>query len=155
MRTKIYLAIIEKLKTITGTDGSPVIKYFDLWNQNVDFIDQDAPWPRPAIFVEFGHIDWKNLSQGIQQADVPIILHIVTDWKGGTEDGNAYQATNLSDLDLLDTINGSLTNFSKDFDDGLFRAIQRISSDTNHNHEEIVENIETYSVYVRDHSGVR
>lgn len=156
MRKEIYLAVIDRLKTIQEADGSATIKHFDLWNQNIDFIEQEAPWQRPAVFIEFLPIRWANMAAGIQTADVAFSLHVVTDWTGGAEDGSLYQEDALSMFNLLDRINKALSGYSKQYPDGgAFRAIQRTGSNTNHNHEEILESIETYNVNVTDLSGKR
>lgn len=52
MRTELYLKIRERLEA-TG-----VIKHIDLWNHNVEFLEQEEAWARPAVFVEFGVITW-------------------------------------------------------------------------------------------------
>ena len=52
MRKEIYRAICAALQDI---DGTPV-KHVDLWNHNVEFIEQEEAWDRPAVFVEFAPI---------------------------------------------------------------------------------------------------
>ena len=154
MRKKLYLAIIEKLKGLTHENGSPMIQHFDLWNQNVEFIQEESPWPRPAVFIEFTPIQWRNLQKGIQTADITFILHVVTDWNGGSADGSCYQEQSLEVFDLLDTIHGQLNRLGRQYEDNSgFRNTLRVSSATNHNHEEIREDIETYTANIIDVSG--
>lgn len=156
MRKEIYLAVIDRLKTIKEENGEETIKHFDLWNRNTDFIDQETPWPRPAIFIEFHPIKWSNMAGGIQTADISFSLHVVTDWKGGSEDGSIHQTETLQIFSLLDRINKALSGYSKLYaDNSGFRAIQRTGSNTNHNHEEILEHIETFNASVTDQSGRR
>ena len=52
MFKELYLAIVAQLKTITDTDGTPLFKHFDIWNRNVEFIEQDQPFTCPACFVD-------------------------------------------------------------------------------------------------------
>ena len=40
----------------------PEVKHVDLWNHNVEFIEQETPWERPAVFVEFGEVVWDGPS---------------------------------------------------------------------------------------------
>ena len=90
--------------------GGGLIKHIDLWNHNVEFIEQEENWERPAVFVEFCPIRWNAIVDGVEyRAEPEVKLHIVTDW--------------------ADT----------------FMAFDLVESQTNHNHEEIVENIEVYS----------
>ena len=46
MRKEIYKMLCERLGNI------PEIKYIDLWNHNVEFIEQEDNWERPAMFVK-------------------------------------------------------------------------------------------------------
>lgn len=146
MRKQLYLAVIERLKTITDALNQPIIEHFDLWNNNVEFIEQETAFNFPAVFIEFAPINWKNLSMQAQEADVIIRLHIVTRWENISADGSASQEQALELFDLLDNIKKALTGLQ-----GVgFSGFKRIASDTNHNHEEIVESIESFSVHVID-----
>ena len=50
----------ERLKEV----GGGVIKHIDLWNHNVEFIEQEDGWARPAVFVEFCPIRWNAIVSG-------------------------------------------------------------------------------------------
>ena len=57
------------------------IKHIDLWNHNVEFLEQEAPWPRPAVFIEFVPFKWHAVVPGVEYRAQPLInLHVVTDW---------------------------------------------------------------------------
>lgn len=146
MRKQLYLAVIERLKTITDALNQPIIEHFDLWNNNVEFIEQETAFNCPAVFIEFVPISWKNLSMQSQEADVIIRFHIVTRWENISADGSASQEQALELFDLLDNIKKALTGLKGNG----FSGFKRISSDTNHNHEEIVESIESFYVHVID-----
>ena len=47
MRKELYKALCERLKTVDN------VKHIDLWNNNVEFIEQESAWQRPAVFIEF------------------------------------------------------------------------------------------------------
>lgn len=149
MRKQLYLAVIERLKNITNESGEQLLKHFDLWNENVAFIEQEAIFAMPAVFVEFLPIEWKSLGGGVQSAIIQFRLHIITDTKGSTADGSTYQPDALQLFDLLDDIHRTLSGFRGPH----FRQLQRISSHTNHNHEELIESIETFQVGVDDVKG--
>ena len=71
MRKEIYLALAQRLlnnlKLVDGVhlplltaneeeiyrEHESVIKHVDLWNNNVEFIEEDEVWARPAVFIEF------------------------------------------------------------------------------------------------------
>lgn len=46
MRKELYRMLCRELKAID------LIKHIDLWNHNVEFIEQEENWERPAVFVE-------------------------------------------------------------------------------------------------------
>lgn len=149
MRKQLYLAVIERLKTIVNESGEPTLKHFDLWNQNVAFIEQESIFPMPAVFIEFLPIDWKTLGGGVQSATIGFRLHIVTATPDSAADGSTYQPDALQLFDLLDDVHCALSGFRGSH----FRQLQRTSSHTNHNHEELIESIESFSVNVDDVSG--
>jgi hypothetical protein len=127
MRRELYTAIRDALL------GRGDIMHVDLWNRNVEFIEEDMPWERPAVFVEIDPIEWQSLHQGRLRANATLKLHVVTDW-GNEEDS-------LAALDLSEDIRSTMENLEGE----CFHGIELLSSATNHDHEEIVENIETFS----------
>lgn len=109
------------------------IKHVDLWNHNVEFLEQEAPWPRPAVFVEFVPFKWHTVVPGVEYRAQPMVnLHIVTDWA---------EQKNIGEFRLLGRIHGLLAGLEGE----TFVEFDIDSSATNHNHEDIVENIETYT----------
>lgn len=110
------------------------IRHIDLWNHNVEFIDQEVPWNRPAVFIEFVPFKWNAIVPGIEYRAQPLVnLHVVTDWVDGD--------TDIRQFSLMDKIHELLAGLSGE----TFMEFDIDSSATNHNHEEIVENIETYT----------
>ncbi len=149
MRKQLYLSIIERLKTIRDEKGMPVIKHFDLWNQNVEFLNQEQPAFFPLCFIEFKPIQWEHLSGGLRTAAFTIRLHIVSQWLYPTEDGSGFQEQGLAYLDLLDDVNRALHQFSGEG----FSSFCCTGSITNHNHEGIIEDIEEFTTTVKDGSA--
>ena len=86
MKKQLYLAIKNRLKNIPGADGQPLFKHFDLWNQQVEFMEQETPFLTPAVFVEFLPMKWRTLGNRVQDADLITRLHIVTEWHALTAD---------------------------------------------------------------------
>lgn len=110
------------------------IRHIDLWNHNVEFIEQETPWERPAVFIEFVPFKWNAIMPGVEYRAEPLInLHVVTDW--------VDQESDIGHFRLLDKIHELLAGMSGK----TFMELDIDSSTTNHNHEEIVENIETYT----------
>lgn len=151
MRKQLYLSIIERLKEIKDMNGEPLIRHFDLWNEQVVFLEQEEAFEFPAAFIEFLPVRWKQLNDGTQEAAIQFRVHIVTDFKGSSADGSAYQKNALELFDLLDQVNANLSGMKGEN----FRGMFRIESSTNHNHEEVIESLETFQVNVTDKSGKR
>lgn len=119
-----------------------IIKHIDLWNHNVEFIEQEENWERPALFVEFCPIRWNAIVNGVEyRAEPEVKLHIVTDWQGSASAGSDYKEEALEVFDLPELIHEKLSCL----DGETFMEFDLVESQTNHNHEDIVENIEVYS----------
>lgn len=107
MRRFLYLSLIERLKQLTDRDGKPVIRTFDLWNEQISFLEQEEPFDAPAVFIEFRPVKWTG--GGTQTADVTLRLHIVTPWKGSSREGGGFQQQALERFDLLDRMDRHLS----------------------------------------------
>lgn len=115
------------------------IKHIDLWNHNVEFIEQETAWERPAVFIEFEPVRWTSIVPGVEyRAEARVRLHIVTDWSAAV--GDEADCTGKF-FELPDKIHDVLTGL----DGESFKDFTLDESITNHNHEEIVESIEVYS----------
>lgn len=161
MRKELYKTLCERLTTLYATpDGlygvvepgaevpegwERLIRHIDLWNHNVEFIEQEENWERPAVFVEFCPIRWNAVVPGVEYRAVPQIrLHVVTDWQGSASDDSTFMEDALKLLDISGVIHGRLTClYGKEF-----MEFDLVETQTNHNHEDIVESIETYQCVV-------
>ena len=153
MRKEIYKAIAGRLFQIAA-DGSIIdletpeeeqpeklIKHVDLWNHNVEFLDQEQPWERPAVFVEFTPIVWEPVKPGREYRSKPVVnLHIVTDWGGDASAASELQEETLKVLDYSGIIHKALQGLDGEH----FGRFDLAETHTNHNHEDIVESIEVY-----------
>lgn len=150
MRKFIYLSLIDRLKQLRTPGGEPVIQTFDLWNEQVSFIEQEEVFLTPAVFIEFLPVKWNTLGGSAQRAEVSIRLHIVTAWDGSARDGHPLQRQSLDRFDLLDRIDRHLFNLTGREGPTEFCMFRRTGSSTNHNHEELVEDISDYTCMVTD-----
>ena len=122
---EIYRAIEAALE---GTG----VKHVDLWNHNVEFIEQETAWETPAVFVEFRPIGWEGVKEVLYRGTVEVTLHIVTAWEG-TESRDVTWAT-------ADEVAGAVEGLSGD----IFSGLRLTETQVNHNHEELVETLESY-----------
>ncbi len=142
-RSELYRDIAARLADVEE------IRHIDLWNRNVEFLEQERPWPTPAVFVEFGEIDWKaaKTSGGVcLRGTGTLLIHIVTEWDD--TDGTDYGCGcgcgchGIDRLGLSDIVQERVEGMSGEGYDGV--SLSRTL--TNHDHEDIVENIDTYGV---------
>ena len=128
MRKELFNAIKARLEKAV-----PEVVHVDLWNHNVEFLEQEDGWGRPAVFVEIGEIEWSPLQTGGYRGRGTVRTHIVTDWVEGGYDA-AFDLSRKIRL-ALDGLRG------EDFDGMMLGATA-----TNHNHEDIMESIDAYMV---------
>lgn len=148
MRKQLYIDIVEKLKTINNAELTQLFKHFDLWNQNVEFIQEETPFEFPACFIEFLPIAWETIGGRIQQATINIRLHIVTAWYISTADNNPLHEQSLEYLDIPDRVMKALQSEAVPQTNGWMR----VSSVINHNHGTIIDSVEEYKTHVTDYS---
>ena len=127
LRHSILQALTEALTNIG-------IQHVDVWNHNVEFIDQEQAWHRPAVFVEFGDMQWQYVKEGHRRTRFQLMLHLVCDY---TEQGDMESQWELSDT-VISAIRGIST---EDFDISTVESTQ-----TNHNHEDLIEEVLTFNV---------
>lgn len=135
MRKELYNAVKAKL-----TAEVPEAAHIDLWNHNVEFIEQEDNWERPAVFVEIATINWAPFQGRGLRGRGQVRLHIVTDWTEGGQDAA---------WDLSRKIHAAVEGLSG----GSFYGMTLTATDTNHNHEDMLESIDSYDVrylYLQD-----
>lgn len=128
MRKELYDTIKAKIAS-----DVPEVKHVDLWNHNVEFIEQEEGWERPAVFVEFGTIVWSPLKSNAYRGKGTVNVHLVTDWTEGGQEAAFALSQKVSVA--LDGLDGET-----------FGGMALSETSTNHNHEEILESIDTYAV---------
>ena len=128
----------ELFEAIKTAMAETEVKHIDLWNHNVEFLEQEDAWPLPALFVEFGEITWEPLTGIHLRGTGEVRLHLVTNWSDGGYDAAFALCSKVT------TKTCGLSGRS-------FDHLRLLRTSTNHNHEEILENIDTYSVrYLRN-----
>ncbi|MCD8266267.1 MAG: hypothetical protein LUC33_03840 [Prevotellaceae bacterium] len=147
MRKQIYQAIVERL-----TERVEAVKFVSIWNNNIAVLAGGAVWPRPAVFVEFESIEWRQQNKWARRGDLAVRLHVVTDavnYNGSTDSERQERA--LAYFDLLDEINAAM----QDLRGENFTGFMLTTSATNHDHAELIESVERYVTSVQDISAMR
>lgn len=133
--TDSELAAMQQAKATGGEKINYVFLHFDLWNHNVEFIDQEDQWNTPAVFFDFQDLKY-DTGQGVRRANFVVHLHIVSSvefrYNGQDEANSRFDLLDLP-YKLLHFYNGC----------GL-SGVTHLGSQTNNDHEELVESIESF-----------
>lgn len=145
MRKQVFKAIAEALATI------PDVQFVDLWNNQVQTLNGGSAFPFAAVFIEFEAVGWKQQNMGARRGELAVRLHVVTRAvpTHGHKDPRINEA--LAVFDLLDAINAAMQGLRGEN----FSGFMLTTSATNHDHAEIVENVERYVCGVQDITAMR
>lgn len=105
--------------------------------------------------VEYDPIRWNYGGQKVREADILMRLHVVTATAATAEAGGRYQDKALERFDIINGVTQALLSFS--FDDGVRQAgtFRQAESATDHNHEQVCDDIESWVAFCRDASGCK
>lgn len=144
MRKIIYLAIARKLKA-----SVPGVRYISLWNENTTNLERESSYGLPAVFIEFEPVRWEQRAEGVKCATIHVRLHIVTETLADPSDGSGSQSAALEHFDAIDAIVYAVSGLAGEG----FNRLQHTESVSDHNHDQIQHNIETFTCEVRDLRG--
>ena len=156
MRKAIFLAIADALCPENPADPNAdtsknIVPYVDLWNDQINLLGGGTAFETPAVFVEFEQIDWKQQNAGARRGDIPVRLHIVTRAVAAHGVHDQRMGDVLAVFDLINAINAKMQGLRGEG----FAGFQLTTSATNHNHAELVENVERLVTSAQDCTGMR
>jgi hypothetical protein len=155
MRKFIYSSIVERLKTIENEEGEQAIKHFDLWNNQIEYIDEEQPFGLPAVFLEFQSINWRYQANKLYTTDlVAVKVHVVTRRAMPTAAGSDYSEAGLSFFDLIDGVRRALTGYSHTSEIGSHGLLYNVQSDTDADAGELRNDVEVFTCTGTDRSLV-
>lgn len=137
-----------------GTDatmpGTSAINLVGLWNENVTRLTQMRPFTPPAVFVEFFPVNWSPMSRNAVHGDMTVRLHIVTATLAATD--TPYRNEALARFRLVRSIKKAFAGFSgaADEEGRSFSTFQYLESLTDHNHEQVTEDLEGWRTHCID-----
>lgn len=145
MRKQIFLAVANAIAEVPG------IEYVDLWNNQVQMLNGGSTFPLNAVFVEFEAVEWKQQNMGARRGTLAVRLHVITRAVAthGFKDPHINEA--LAVFDLLDAINAAMQGLRGEN----FTGFMLTTSATNHDHTELIENVERYVCGVQDITAMR
>lgn len=64
------------------------VNHVCLWNDQLNNLEEEVPFMRPAVFVEFGVIQWTEIGKRQKKGILPLTIHLVTDCYDTLADDN-------------------------------------------------------------------
>ena len=129
-----FLLLKARLDAIVG------IHHVGWWNNQFQNENNENAFLYPCVFVEFNNITYQDLTAGIQQVNMDVVLHL------GFE---SYENDSIDFFDIKDLIHSSMQGYSAEGFDHLNRISEVIDSD----HSNVQEFILTYNVNGSDTLG--
>lgn len=133
--------------------GEAAVKHYGLWNENTATLTRQRPLATPAVFVEFFPITWSEVGNRASHGDVIVRFHIVTATLAETD--TPYRAEALARFRLIRAIKNAFARFggAADSEGRSYSTFQYYESTTDHNHEQICEDLEGWRTHCTDCSS--
>lgn len=132
--------------------GAPAFNHIGLWNDNTARLTQIRPLIPPAIFIEFLPVSWSPLAHNAFHGDLMIRLHIIS---ATLADTDSYRDDALERFFIIRALKSALLGFNAcDEESGLsFSTFAHLESITDHAHDQVIEDIESWRTHCIDASG--
>lgn len=99
----LYGELAEKL-----TQNIEKIKWIDLWHNQVGFLEDEHPFPTPAVFFAFRSGNIIDASDRVQQIHLQVDVYLYYETFADTYTGSFNQVDALEFLELLDKLQQQL-----------------------------------------------
>ncbi len=109
MRKQLFLDLQAKILAIQNENKEPLIKFFNLWHNQINFIEQ--PFDTPAVFIEFDPLNYQTIAGSKDTLiELNFSLHVVSKYYPVTHSTAPadIQAQNLTFLDVAELLHSSL-----------------------------------------------
>lgn len=137
----------------TKMPGTPAINHVGLWNENTTRLTQLRPFAPPAVFIEFFPVNWGELGRNAVHGNLVIRLHIVTATLAQTD--TPYRDEALQRFRLIRAVKAAFVDFAgaADKHGRSYSRFKYHGSATDHNHEQICEDLEQWMTHCVDCSA--
>lgn len=109
--------------------GVPDVRYIDLWHEQTDYLDEELPFPTPAVFIGFTTLGTSDIGALAQDIQLQVDLYVFWETFADTYDGAVMQTEALDFLNLLTVLNVLLHGYTgKDFSTMRKTGFQRMDS---------------------------
>lgn len=100
----------ELYKELAGKIGENIeeVKWIDLWNSQVYHLEEEHPFPAPAIFLAFRSNAMTDISDKVQNVHLQVDVFVFYETFADTYKGSFNQDDAMAFLEILDKINALL-----------------------------------------------
>lgn len=98
----LYIEIADKIK-----DKMPLIRWVDLWHNQVNFLTEEHPFTTPAIFLRFRTLQTNDMGDTQQEVNLQVDFYLYYETFLDTYQGGVNQGSALEFLDLMEAIHGN------------------------------------------------
>lgn len=90
------------------TTAIPDLKWVDLWHNQINFLDDEHPFPTPAVFLGFRSQSIEDISDKVQKVKLQVDVYVFYESFLDTFEGAYNKDAALGFLDIFDGINKTL-----------------------------------------------
>lgn len=98
--------LAEELRTV------PEVRYIDLWHEQTEYLDEELPFPTPAVFIAFNTLETADIGTLAQDIRLQVDLYIFWETFADTYDGAVMQTEALDYLNLMTVLNVLLHGYT-------------------------------------------
>lgn len=85
-------------------DNVPGVKWLDLWHNQVSFLEEELPFPTPAVFFNFRIMETEDAGERVQRVRLQVDAYVFYETFANTYHGSANKGDALSFLNLLNDV---------------------------------------------------
>lgn len=114
---ELYLELAQMI-----TDKLPAVQWVDLWHNQVNFLEDEHPFPAPAVFMQFFLNQTNDLGELLQEAQLQVDFYLFYETFADTD----YTSHNREEaLEFLSTLD-SLQTLFHGVDGEVFQNMKRV-----------------------------
>ena len=83
------------------------VRWVDLWHNQISFLEEEHPFPTPAVFLNFRSMKTQDLGERQQEVDLQVDFYLYYETFSDTFKGSFNQDSALAFLGLMDEIHGN------------------------------------------------
>lgn len=93
----------------------PDVRYIDLWHEQTEQLNEELPFPTPAVFIGFNTLESADIGTLAQDIRLQVDLYVFWETFADTYDGAIMQAEALDYLNLMTVLNVLLHGYTGEY----------------------------------------